>query len=150
MQNPGGPYQGQYGGTYSGGFPQASPRRRTPWLMIALAVLLLLIGVAVLIILLFPAAFGYHPSATGYGPFGLLGGFFLFFIFIMIILAVARLALWSSRARGYGYPQGYGGGRRYGAVAIARARYARGEISREQFDQIMQDLERRPGYPPPP
>jgi putative membrane protein len=150
MQNPGGPYQGQYGGTYSGGLPRAPPPRRIPWLMIGLTVMLALIGVAVLIILLFPATFGYHPSESGYGPFGLLGGFFLFFIFIMIILAVVRIVLWSSRAGGYGYRQGYGGGRRYGAVAIARARYARGEISREQFDQIMQDLQRRPGYPPPP
>jgi putative membrane protein len=118
--------------------------------MIGLTVMLVLIGVAVLVILLFPATFGYHPTPTGYGPFGLLGGFFLIFIFLMIILAVVRIALWSSRARGYGYRQGYGGGRRYGAVAIARQRYARGEITREQFDQIMQDLQRRPGYPPPP
>lgn len=151
MQNPGGPYQSPYGGPYPGGYPAGPRPRRIPWLMIGLTVMLVLIGIAVLVVLLFPATFGYHPSASGYGPFGLLGGFFLFFLFILIVLAVVRIVLWSSRARGLGYGQGYGGGgRRYGAFAIARERYARGEITREQFDQIMQDLQRRPGYPPPP
>jgi putative membrane protein len=112
--------------------------------------MLALIGVALLLILLFPATFGYHSGPLGFGPFGILGGFFVFFLFIIIILWIARLAMWSSRSRGGYYRQGYGGGRRYGAVAIARQRYARGEITREQFDQIMQDLQRHPGYPPPP
>jgi uncharacterized membrane protein len=30
---------------------------------------------------------------------------------------------------------------------IARMRYARGEITKEQYDQIMKDLGRRPGAP---
>jgi uncharacterized membrane protein len=30
---------------------------------------------------------------------------------------------------------------------VARMRYARGEITKEQFDQIMQDLRREPGSP---
>jgi putative membrane protein len=150
MQNPGGPYQGPYGGSYGGASPHGPPPPRYPWLFIGLAVMLGLIGVAVLFLLLFPASFGYHPASTGFGPFGYFGAFFLFFVFIMIVLAVVRIALWSSRVRGYGGRPGYGRGRRYGAFAIARERYARGEITREQFDQIMQDLQRRPGYPPPP
>lgn len=153
MQNPGGsppasyspPYGGFYGGAYGRGRPP-HPRR---WLYVGLAVLFACVGVALLLVLLFPASFGYRPSSTGFGPFGLFGAFFLFFLFVFIIIWIARLAMWSSRPRGSGY-YGRGGGRRYGAFAIARERYARGEITRDQFDQIMQDLQRRPGYPPPP
>ncbi len=152
MQNPAGPYQAPYGGPYPGGYPRGPPRRRVPWFFNGLFVLFAAVSVVLLLVLLFPASFGYHPVAGGFGPFGLFGGFLLFFLFIMVVLGVVRIALWSSRGRG-DYRSGYGGGgggRRYGAFAIARERYARGEITREQFDQIMQDLQRRPGYPPPP
>jgi putative membrane protein len=149
MQSPSGPYSAPYGGPYASGYsggPRPHPLR---WVYIGLAVMLALIGVALLLVILSPSTFGYRPGTTGFGPFGLFGGFFLIFFVVLIILWIVRIAFWSSRARGY-YRQGYGGGRRYGAFAIARERYARGEISREQYDQIMQDLQRRPGYPPPP
>jgi putative membrane protein len=146
MQNPASQYPGAYGRPYSGGYPQGPPPRPHRWLYIGLAVMLGLIGVALLLVILFPATFGYHPSSGGFGPFGLFGGFFLIFIFVWIILWIVRIGMWSSRGRG----NRQGGGRRYGAFAIARERYARGEITREQFDQIMQDLQRRPGYPPSP
>jgi putative membrane protein len=148
MQSPSGPYQspygGQYGGPYAGGYaepPRPHPRR---WLFIGLAVMLAAIGVAVFLVILTPATFGYHP-ASGIGPFGLFGGFLLIFLFVWIILWIVRIGMWSSRSRGYNRPGGRG--RRYGAFAIARERYARGEITREQYDQMMQDLQRPPGYP---
>jgi putative membrane protein len=151
MQSPGGPYQAPYGGQYAGPYAAGYPQQPRPhprrWLFIGLAVMLGLIGVAVLLVILTPATFGYHPT-TGIGPFGLFGGFLLIFFFVWIILWIARIGMWSSRSRGYNQPGGRG--RRYGAFAIARERYARGEITREQYDQIMQDLQRRPGYPPPP
>jgi len=150
MQNPGGPYSGPYGSPYSGGYPPQPPPHPHRWLFIGLAVMLGLIGVAILLVILSAATFGYHPGMLGFGPFGLLGGFFLIFIFVLVIFWIVRIAMWSSRPWGYGYRRGYGGGRRYGAFAIARERYARGGITREQYDQIMQALQRRPGYPPPP
>lgn len=141
MQNPGGPYSSPYP-TYPYG-ARPHPRR---WLYIALAVAVLIVAVAIFLVILTPGTFGYHPSSPfGIGPFGLFGGFFLVLIVLFIVLWVVRIAWWTSRPRG-GY--GQGGGRRYGAFAIARERYARGEITREQYEQIMQDLQRRPGYPP--
>jgi putative membrane protein len=151
MQSPGGPYQGSYGGAYAGGYPQGPPRHRHRWLLIALfAGMLVILGV-LLLVFLSPGTFGYHPAPGAVlGPFGLFGGLFVIFIFLLIISLIVRIAMWSSRGRGYGSRGGYGAGRRYGAFAIARERYARGEITREQYDQIMQDLQRRPGYPPSP
>ena len=73
----------------------------------------------------------------GYGwwfffPFG------IFFIFIVLFF-VSRLVFW---------PMGWGWRRRYwyrygDANEILRQRYARGEITKEQFDQMKRDLEQR-------
>jgi len=124
-------------------YAAAPPPHPHRWLYLGLAVMFVLIGVAIFLVVLFPSAFGYHPaSPLGIGPFGLFGGFFLIFIVVWIALWIVRIGMWSTRPRGYGR-----GGGRYGAFAIARERYARGEITREQYDQIMQDLQRRPGYP---
>lgn len=62
-------------------------------------------------------------------------GFLFFFLFIFLIL---RLVFW----RGYrGW--GYWGHRRYwgDAKEILRQRYARGEITKDQFEQMLRDLE---------
>jgi putative membrane protein len=147
MQNSGSPYPGPYGGGPYGGYsaePASHPHR---WVYIGLAVMLALIGVAILLVILTPATFGYHPSAGGFGPWGAFGGFFLIFLFVLIILWIVRIGMWSSRSQRYG--QRGAGGRHYAAFAIARERYARGEITREQYDQIMQDLQRPPMYRPP-
>ncbi len=155
MQNTGGPYGGPPGtgyGPYGGGYPRGPPPHPRRWIYIGLAVMLALVGVALFLVLLSPETFGYHP-ATGIGPFGVFGGLFLIFFILFIVLWIVRIGMWSSRSRGYGnYNRGGGGGGggRYRAFAIARERYARGEITREQYDQILQDLQRRPGYPPPP
>jgi putative membrane protein len=63
-------------------------------------------------------------------PFGIV------FIFLVLIL-VSRLIFW---------PLGWGWRRRYwygyaDAQEILRQRYARGEITKEQFDQMRRDLE---------
>ena len=65
-------------------------------------------------------------------PFG-------FFFLVILIFAVIRLIFW---------PWGWGGrGRRgywyrYGdAREILRQRYARGELTKEQYEQMMRDLE---------
>jgi putative membrane protein len=150
MQSPVGQYPGPYGGPSSGAYPQGPRPHPRRWLLIGLAVMFVLIGVALFLVILFPATFGYHPGTPGFGPFGLFGGFLLIFLFLFIIFWIVRIVFWSTRTRGAGYRQGYGGGHRYGAFAIARERYARGEITREQYEQIMQDLQRRPGYPPSP
>jgi len=93
------------------------------------------------------ALWGYS-LATGQAPF-FFGGpyprFFFFFpfgfiFFLLLIFFVARLFFW-------GAWWGWRGGRRYrgyyyggDAKEILRQRYARGEITKEQFDQMNRDL----------
>jgi len=110
---------------------------------------LALVGVLVVLFVLFYwGVFGGGAAGgrPGYPPWG---GFFLLFGLVLLSLFVIRIALWSGRHRYYGY--GRPGGRHGDpAVMIARQRYARGEITREQYDQILTDLDRRgrgPGGP---
>lgn len=82
----------------------------------------------------FPAP-GY-PSPFFFFPFGLIFGVF----FIFIIFGAIRWVFWPRTGWGYGY--GYRG--RYGGYSneyhILRQRYARGEITKEQFEQMTNDL----------
>jgi len=82
-------------------------------------------------------AAGYHPV------FGVFGGLLLVFLLLWIGFFVVRMVFWSRawgrRGNAYGRPDP--------AVMMARRRYARGEITREQYDQIMTDLERRRPQP---
>ncbi len=121
------------------------PARRhwTAWVLgVAVAILAL---VVVLILLGGMGAFG-GPRLRG-PLFGFWGGFLLLFLFVWVAFFLVRVAFWSSRRARWAE----GRDRRYGgpgpAVEIVRQRYARGEISREQFDQVMTDLTRR--HPPP-
>ena len=76
---------------------------------------------------------GYYPYSFGFFPFGFFGFFWIFAVFWFI-----RWAFWPWR--GYG-PRRYW---RYGdqAYYILRERYARGEITKEQFDQMTRDLQK--------
>jgi len=133
-----------YGANGYGGPPGA--RRRTGrWVALAVG-LALIVVIVVVFLLLLDGTIGY--GSTGPHPFfGFWGGFLLLFLLLWVSFFVLRIALWSGRGRGgYGRPGMY----RDPAVMVARQRYARGEITREQYDQIMTDLSRRgrgPGGP---
>lgn len=86
--------------------------------------------------------YGPMMNYTGYpfyGWFFFPFGFIFFFIFIFFIF---RFAFWGwggwgwRRRYWYGYGYGYSD-----AHEILRQRYARGEITKDQFDQMMRDLE---------
>jgi uncharacterized membrane protein len=106
-----------------------------------------IVGVVVLLYLngfLGPTPYG---SRSNYPLFG---DFLVLFLVVWLGFFLLRISFWSARVRAR--QGGYGGPRRGPdpAVVIARQRYARGEITREQFDQIMTDLGRRgrgPGGP---
>jgi uncharacterized membrane protein len=83
--------------------------------------------------------------ATGFYPLGFYRPYFFFpfgfLIFILFIFFVFRFAFWGWWGWGWrrrGYYGNY-----YDAKEILRMRYARGEITKEQFDQMMRDIEEK-------
>jgi uncharacterized membrane protein len=127
----------------------AGPGRtgRSIWPVVVVAAVFIAIALVLLAYLLDPALFGVTPNSTPY-RYGVFGGIFPIFFVLLIGFFVVRVMFWSTRAgrRGgrYGGNDGYGPDR---PARIARMRYARGEITREQYNQIMQDLGRGPGPP---
>ncbi len=138
--DPSGPYY-RPGGPGPGG-----PRHRFRRWVLAIAAFLGGAAVAILVVAIDPRWFGVpaSPYPYRYGPFG---GVLLAFLILILVFFFVRMLFWSVRVGRYG-ARGPGG--MYGPerpAMIARVRYARGEITREQFEQIMQDLGRRPGPP---
>ncbi|MGA9840092.1 MAG: hypothetical protein WBF81_08645 [Thermoplasmata archaeon] len=134
-----------YGGNYTGNGPQGGRHSTRRWLAIGVG-LAIIVVLVVLLLLFWTGTIGVR-SGSPRPYFGYWGGFFLIFILIWVSFLVIRIAFWSARVRGGGYGRGP---RRDPAVMVARQRYARGEITREQYDQIMTDLGRRgrgPGGP---
>jgi putative membrane protein len=85
--------------------------------------------------------FAMRPISGAYYPFYRPFFFpfdFLFAIFlIFIIFGVLRWVFWGW---GWGYRRRYWR-HGYGPYYILRERYAKGEITKEQFDQMMRDLQ---------
>ncbi|MDA4125029.1 MAG: SHOCT domain-containing protein [Thaumarchaeota archaeon] len=112
-------------------------RRAVVWVIGGLIVL-----VAAIIAVAGLARLYWYPSVMAYN--GAYGGWFFFpfffpfgfLFFFFVIFALGRLFFW---------PWGWGGRRGYwyqysGAEEILRERYAKGEITKEQLDQMMRDL----------
>jgi putative membrane protein len=82
--------------------------------------------------------FLYRPIAPYYWfPFG---GFFFAIFWLFIIFGLGRWLFWGGRW-GYHYPRRYYWRRYDSAFDILRERYARGEITKDQYDQMMRDLQ---------
>jgi len=80
-----------------------------------------------------PGGVFYHPFFPFH--FGWLGGIFLIFI----VFWIARWFLWPWRRWDRTYSRNAGDE----AHNIVRARYAKGEITKEQFESMIRDLERK-------
>lgn len=129
----------------SSGDPTRSwrPEPRRPWYLLAGVALSVIVVVCVVVWWLL-------PRPHGWGFWFPLGGFFVIFLVLWLAFAAVRMAYWRSRrdryrqarAARFGGPAGFDP-----ALRVARMRYARGEISREQYEQIVQGL--RPGGPSP-
>lgn len=90
-----------------------------------------IVGVVTVIGIAIAASLFFSPRPLGgFLPFGWFGGIFLIFI----VFWVARWLIWPWKG---GYYAGY---RYRNAESILRERYAKGEITREQFQQVMDDL----------
>ncbi|MGC8645572.1 MAG: SHOCT domain-containing protein [Thermoplasmata archaeon] len=110
-----------------------------------LTVMFILIGIAAVLSVIFnphnyPSAFSAWIGVAG-SVVGVLIGLFFLFIFIWVIVWFARSIGWISRSSKYAgkswrwweYDE---------ALEILRERYARGEITKEQYEQMMNDLEK--------
>jgi putative membrane protein len=77
---------------------------------------------------------------TGYGGFGLLGGLLGLIINIGVIVGIIFLVVWAVRkfsSNGLNLNQGAS---TQSPREILQARYARGELTREQYQQMLNDL----------
>ena len=110
-------------------------RRDWSWIWLPIAFLLGAAGIMTTVAVLYGTGAIPRPTSAPWFPFF---GFWIFFGFFALFWAV-RWLLWPG---GWGYRWGYGRGywRDGDAVEIARTRYARGEITKEQFDQLLRDL----------
>jgi uncharacterized membrane protein len=112
-------------------------KRRRPvwaWLLVVVAVLIIVTFVlSAVFYVLRPMGRAYFPF-TGYYPF-----FFFPFGWIFGFLILFLLLRWIFWPWGWGHRRGYRGYR--DEYHILRVRYARGEITKEQFDQMTRDLQ---------
>lgn len=73
----------------------------------------------------------------GFGGIHMFGGVFMMFFGLLVLIGVVLLIVWLATG-----PRGWwnkGGGRDQ-ACDIARNRYARGEITKEQYEEICRTL----------
>jgi putative membrane protein len=106
--------------------------------------LIAVIGLSIALSLYFaswrPGGFFYYPFFFSFPfHFGWLGAIFL--IFIVFLIARWFFGPWRRGEGHYSYPQP----QRPDAASIVRERYAKGEITKEQFEQMMRDLRQQEG-----
>jgi len=94
--------------------------------------LMLPIGLVIALVLL-------YVYFIGFGVRHFPGEFLIILLVILLGLFVIRMLYWRSRRR-YWREKWKGNE----AIRILRERYARGEITKEQFDQTLHDLRQRP------
>ncbi len=71
--------------------------------------------------------------------FGILGGIFSIIVFVFIVLLIVMIIRWiarGSRGRGMGMMW-------KNSLNILKERYAKGEITKEEFDRVKKDLEEK-------
>jgi uncharacterized membrane protein len=121
-------------------FGQTRHRRGLIVWVIGGLVILLLAGLIVVPLLygLPMRPYSYYPFPSFFFPFGFL---IFFFVIFFVVRALFWGFGWGGGWRG-GYSRGYWRGQGYygDATEILKQRYARGEISKDQFDQMMRDL----------
>lgn len=115
-------------------------RSSRKWFLVPLVIILAFITIGITLSIYFyssaPTAPTVFPYWFGFFPFG----WFFFFPLIFLAFFAFRWFFWGC--------WGWGRGRYYGeyfdpALIMLRERYAKGEITKEQFDQMTRDLEQR-------
>lgn len=126
---------------------------RFPTALVAVIAVALAVFIAVVLILLYFSSGPYYGSPYGYGWGGMMGGWMGFPMLFMIPIGIIILIIigyviyrgvwWGSGCCGgrYGYYGHYRSDEdRENAMEILRRRYARGEITKEQFEQMKKDV----------
>jgi len=122
--------------------------RKFPNTIIAIIAVVIAVAIILTVVFVYLSSRNPYYGYSGYG--GMMGGFggfgMLFMIpIVLIVLVIIGYAIW----RGCGWGRGCGGGHyrhynsygdRENAMEILRQRYARGEISKEQYEQIKKDI----------
>lgn len=70
---------------------------------------------------------------------GWLWGVIMLVFWLLVLTGIALLIVWAVRQFGHGGPTSTGGGTSR-ALEILQERYARGEITREQYEQMRRDI----------
>jgi len=119
------------------------PRGGLRWAFVAIGATILALGAVLILVAFDPPAFGLgYRSVFPFGG-GILGA-------ILILWGTLLLVRVAARSGGRRYAYGGQPGRRFDpAILAARQRYARGEITREQFQQVVTDLRGPPRGPLP-
>lgn len=88
-----------------------------------------------------------YGYGTGYGMMGgsWLGGLLMFFFGLLVLIGLVLLVVWAVKAAsGHGNatpgPMSHGPAGNDEAIAIAKKRLASGEITREQYDDIIRAI----------
>ncbi len=117
----------------------AHPSRRWMWFPIVAA------GAFVALFVVVWAHFGPFQATYAGAPFPVWWfpfGWFVFIPFFFIAFFALRWFLWGGWGWGWGGWGWYRGWYADPALETLRERFARGEITKERFDQMRQDLER--------
>jgi uncharacterized membrane protein len=107
------------------------PDRRRPWGRGIGILLMLPVGLTAILVL-----FLLFGGSSSFGSFR--GEWLIIIIAVLLVVFIVRILYRRSRRR-YWMQQHQG----RGPMRILRERYARGEITKEQFDQMSQDLQQR-------
>jgi len=114
--------------------------------VIGLVTMFILIGIAAVIGAIMNPHYiiNYTGGWVGiaWGAVGTLIGLFFLFIFIWIIVWLVRSLAWVPRGYRYSSRNRWTWWDHDDALEILRERYARGEITKEQYDKMREDLEK--------
>ncbi len=114
--------------------------RPTTWLWILLGSVLVISGLmwfASPLVRIRPYTSYYGMPMMGLGGLEVGLGMIAMVLFIVMIWMAVRYAYWGS----YGHRGAYYKSGPTGALEILRERYAKGEITKEQYDQMLRDLQ---------
>ncbi|MDA8055495.1 MAG: SHOCT domain-containing protein [Thermoplasmatales archaeon] len=128
---------------------RTSDPRRIFWT--GLAVMFILIGVAAVLDVIFNphnfTVYGLNWLGIASGIAGTLIGLFVLFIFLLIIvwIWIFRFLGWSSGSFRHYSRHDWNWWDHDDALEILRERYAKGEITKEEYERMMNDLQKNKG-----